>query len=108
MLEVTPQEAKLRLSGDPQVLLVDVREDEEFAAARIEGAHLIPMQSVPTQLRLLQRLAEDHDLLVICHHGVRSLNVVEWLRANGLKNCFSLAGGIDRWSREIDPSIPRY
>ncbi len=88
--------------------MIDVREPEEFALARIEGAQLIPMQSIPAELQELEGLADDHDLLLLCHHGVRSLQVVSWLRAHGVENCFSVLGGIDRWSREIDPEVPRY
>jgi len=66
------------------------------------------MSSVPAVLPRLQALAASSDLLVLCHHGVRSLQVVAWLRQCGLNNCYSVAGGIDRWSREVDPAIPRY
>ena len=107
-LEITPQDARLRLEGSCRGVLIDVREPDEFALSRIEGAQLIPMQSVPAELQTLEGLADERDLLVLCHHGVRSLQVVSWLRAHGLENCFSVAGGIDRWSLEIDPKVPRY
>lgn len=107
-LEISPKEAETRLKRGDGAVLIDVREPEEFAAARIEGAELMPMQSVPTEIQKLEELADNRDLLVICHHGVRSLNVVAWLREHGIENCFSVAGGIDRWSREIDLEIPRY
>jgi len=107
-LEITPQDARSRLEGSSRDILIDVREPDEFALSRIEGAQLIPMQSVPAELQRLEGLADERDLLVLCHHGVRSLQVVSWLRAHGLENCFSVAGGIDRWSLEIDPKVPRY
>lgn len=107
-LEITPQDARSRLESGRGDILIDVREPEEFGFSRIEGALLIPMQSVPAELQTLDGLADDHDLLVLCHHGVRSLQVVSWLRANGVENCFSVVGGIDRWSREIDAKVPRY
>lgn len=88
--------------------LIDVREPEEFAVAHIEASGLIPMRSVPAELQRLESLADEGALMVICHHGVRSLQVVYWLRQQGLENCFSVAGGIDRWSLEIDPGVPRY
>jgi rhodanese-related sulfurtransferase len=66
------------------------------------------MQSIPASLQRLEALADEQPLAVLCHHGVRSLNVVMWLRQQGIENCFSITGGIDRWSSEIDPSIPRY
>ena len=106
--EISPQKAYARLSQGRRAIMIDVREPEEFALACIEGAQFIPMQSVPAERERIGRLAEDGDLMVICHHGVRSLQVVVWLREYGVGNCFSVAGGIDRWSREIDPAVPRY
>ncbi len=107
-LEQTPQETQSRMQSERKVELIDVREPEEFAAARIEGSRLIPMQTVPENLQQLEAMADDADLAILCHHGVRSLNVAAWLRQRGIENCFSVTGGIDRWSREIDPEIPRY
>jgi len=88
--------------------LVDVREPEEFALTRIENSALFPMRSVPAELQRLEGMADEGTLMVICHHGMRSLQVVHWLREHGVENCFSVAGGIDRWSREVDPAVPRY
>jgi rhodanese-related sulfurtransferase len=83
-----------------------VREADEHRIARIEGAELIPMREIPQSLPSLD--GGDLPLVVYCHHGVRSLNVVSWLRQQGVEDCVSLAGGIERWSLEIDPSVPRY
>jgi rhodanese-related sulfurtransferase len=66
---------------------------------------LIPMRTIPANL---QALDSDEDVICYCHHGQRSLDVAAWLRAQGVENAQSLAGGIDRWSIEIDPAIPRY
>jgi len=107
-LELTPQETKKRIESGDRIEWIDVREPQEFAAARIEGSHLVPMQSVPADLQRLEAMADEADLAILCHHGVRSLNVAAWLRQHGIENCFSVAGGIDRWSCEIDPSVPRY
>jgi len=107
-LEIAPQELSTRLQRGESIVLIDVREPEEFAISRIEGARLIPMQSIPAELQRLEAMAENSELAVLCHHGVRSLNVVVWLRRQGLENCFSVSGGIDKWSREIDPTIPLY
>ena len=85
-----------------------MREPWEFQLCRLPGAELVPMQSVPASLPHLEAIADDKLLIVYCHHGVRSLNVVAWLRRQGLENCVSLAGGIERWSAEIDPAVPRY
>ncbi len=105
-LEVDPREAQSQMAKG--AVLVDVREPEEYAAAKVEGSRLIPMQAVPAQLQEIEGLADECEVLVMCHHGVRSLQVVHWLREHGVENCFSVAGGIDRWSREIDPTVPRY
>ena len=104
--EITPDEVKRRLDGGEAIRMIDVREPAEFAISKIEGGKLIPMRSIP---QYLQELDDEGGLLVIfCHHGVRSLSVVDWLRRQGVENCQSMAGGIDRWSTEIDPSVPRY
>lgn len=107
-LEMTPQQVASRLKSDKPPLLLDVREPQEFALCRIEGSELVPMNTVPAELQRLEALADEADLITICHHGVRSLQVVHWLRQQGLENCFSMTGGIDRWSAEIDPAVPRY
>ena len=107
-LETTPQDIQQRLAAREKLFLIDVREPSEFALARIEGAELIPMRTVPAELSRLDGQADDGALIVYCHHGVRSLNVVNWLRQQGVEACQSMAGGIDRWSLEIDPTVPRY
>jgi rhodanese-related sulfurtransferase len=107
-LEITPQEVKRRLDEGEKLNLIDVREPQEFALARLESAELIPMRQIPSELQQLESRAEGGGLIVYCHHGVRSLNVVNWLREQGIEACQSLAGGIDAWSRMIDPAVPRY
>ena len=107
-LEVTPHEVKSSLKEPQKGVLIDVREPQEYAIARIEGAELIPMQSVPAQLQRLEAMADQGPLLIYCHHGARSLQVANWLRQQGIENVASMAGGIDRWSLEIDPNVPRY
>jgi rhodanese-related sulfurtransferase len=105
-LEISPGEVKSRLANGEPLRLIDVREPEEHAICRIEGARLIPMRSIPQHLSELDD--DGSPLIVFCHHGVRSLNVVDWLRRQGLENCQSLAGGIDLWSVEVDSAVPRY
>ena len=107
-LEIAPQEVQRRLQAGEKLALIDVREPGEFQLARIDGAELIPMRTVPAELSRLDAQADEIELIVFCHHGVRSLNVVHWLRGQGVGACQSMAGGIDRWSLEIDPSVPRY
>lgn len=104
-LEISPAETKRLLDSGKGVLLVDVREPWEFETARIDGARLIPMGSIPANL---QTLDTDDDVICYCHRGMRSLDVVVWLRGQGIERAKSMAGGIDRWSCEIDPQVPRY
>ena len=106
--EIAPSEVKRLLDAGGSVKLVDVREPAEFQTACIAGAELIPMRSVPAELQRLDAAADESTLVVFCHHGVRSLNVVNWLRQQGVARCQSMAGGIDRWSLEVDPAVPRY
>ena len=107
-LEITPVELKQRLDAGERLALIDVREPSEFQQARIESAELIPMRTVPAQLQKIEGYSDEGDIVVFCHHGVRSLQVADWLRQNGVSNAQSMAGGIDRWSIEIDPGVPRY
>lgn len=86
------------------IQLLDVREPWEHKLARIEAARLVPMNELPGRLASLDR---SREIIVYCHHGVRSDMAAEWLRTQGFP-AKNLAGGIDRWSREVDPSIPRY
>jgi rhodanese-related sulfurtransferase len=105
--EIEPAEAEKQLASK-QAVLLDVREPEEFALAHLENSVLMPMQSIPPRLQRVEQMADENTLLVLCHHGVRSLQVVAWLRGQGIENCYSVTGGIDRWSRELDSAVPRY
>jgi rhodanese-related sulfurtransferase len=107
-LEITPAETRQRLDSGDSVFLIDVRQPEEHALCRIECAELIPMNTVPAALQHLEAKSDDATLIVFCHHGVRSLNVVNWLRGQGITDCTSMSGGIDRWSLEVDSNVPRY
>ena len=106
--EITPQEVAEQLSSGQRIFLLDVREPEEYALAKLPEGELLPMGSVPGALSRLEGIAEEMPIVVYCHHGVRSLHVVAWLRTHGVEDCRSMAGGIDRYSREIDSIIPRY
>jgi rhodanese-related sulfurtransferase len=106
--EISPAEVKRRLDAGERLSLIDVRQPEEHAIARIEGSELVPMNDVPSALQDLEAKADEGPLVVFCHHGVRSANVVNWLRGQGVAECTSMVGGIDQWSAEIDPSVPRY
>ena len=104
-LEISVREFERRRKAGETFLLVDVREQWEYDLCRIDGARLIPMHTIPANLQLLDG---DEDVICYCHHGQRSLDVAGWLRAQGVESAQSLAGGIDRWSIEIDPAVPRY
>lgn len=104
-LEISVVELQRKKKAGEPFLLVDVREPWEYQTCRIEGAMLIPMRTIPANL---QQLDVDEDVICYCHHGLRSLDVAAWLRAQGVATARSLAGGIDRWSLEIDPSVARY
>ncbi|HXA10294.1 MAG TPA: molybdopterin-synthase adenylyltransferase MoeB [Chthoniobacterales bacterium] len=91
-------------SGEPYILL-DVREPFEFELARIAGANLIPLGQLPARFGELDR---EKEIFVFCHSGVRSERAAEFLRAAGFPKIANVAGGIDAWSEEIDPDVPRY
>lgn len=94
-------------SGGGDFLLLDCRRPDEYATAAIAGATLIPMDELPDRLGELGA-NKTRRIVVHCHHGGRSLRVAHWLREQGFSQSQSLAGGIDAWSQEIDPSVPRY
>ena len=106
--EITPQEVKDRTARGEKLHLIDVRRGDEHQLTRIEGAEFIPMDTVPANIDRLEELAESGPLIVFCHHGIRSASVVNWLRGQDISASQSLAGGIDRWSLEVDPAVPRY
>jgi rhodanese-related sulfurtransferase len=89
-----------------KTVLLDVREPGEYALARIEGSILMPMGEVPG--RAHRELDPEAHIVTICHHGVRSMSVAVWLRNEGFEQAQSLRGGIDAWSRLVDPAVPRY
>ncbi len=97
---------RLRREGIAHVLL-DVREETEHALARIDGARLMPLSTLEARLDELSALRADR-IVVHCHHGGRSRRACELLAAHGFTQLSNLAGGIDAWSREIDPGVPRY
>ena len=86
-------------------LLLDVREPWEFDKARIEGAQLVPMGEVPARL---DELNPAQPLVAICHHGGRSMQVALFLEKNGFAQVHNLSGGVDAWSRTVDPAVPLY
>ena len=96
--------AEMRNGGAVHTVL-DIREAEELAVCTIDGSITIPIQQVPNELKGLPR---ESPLIVVCHHGMRSAMVTEFLRKNGFDNAWNLAGGIDAWARLVEPEMPRY
>jgi rhodanese-related sulfurtransferase len=103
--EIQPEEVKRMRDAGEEFTLLDCREPWEYQAAHIEGSTHIPMQEIPARV---QELDPDDRVVVICHHGVRSMNVTAWLRQQGYDKAQSVVGGIDRWSRIVDPKVPTY
>ena len=104
--EITPEEVQAKLDRSESFTLLDVREPWEVQTAAISMAKLIPMGDVPS--RAHQELDPEEHIVVVCHHGVRSMNVTVWLRQQGFENVQSMRGGIDAWSHCIDAAVPTY
>ena len=104
-IQTSPLEIKKRLDQGDSIFLLDVREPQEYAFARIEGAHLIPLGELPYRY---QELDAEKEILVYCHHGIRSLQAANFLLQMGFKNVKNLSGGIDAWSLQSDLQVPRY
>ncbi len=106
MQQITAQQLKSKLENDESLpILLDVRETMEHQICQIEGSLLIPMQSIPDAL---ESLNSDQEIVVICHHGMRSLQVAEYLQTNGFSKVMNLAGGIEQWRLTVDPSMTPY
>jgi adenylyltransferase/sulfurtransferase len=103
--EVTPTTLRALLTKGVPLSVIDVREPYEWAIARLAEARLIPLNSLP---QVVQTLDRDAEIVVYCHHGMRSAAAVAWLRDQGFPRVRNLVGGIDRWSLEIDPTLRRY
>jgi len=103
--EISASDAAALLK-EKKARLIDVREPWEFETARVEGSLLMPMGDVPS--RAHQELDPEGRLVVVCHHGIRSMNVTVWLRNQGFEQAQSVRGGIDAWAAEVDPAIARY
>ncbi len=105
--EISVAEAHQRLATTSPPRLIDVREADEFEIARIAGAELLPLSQWPAIAT--EKLRDPaQPLLIHCHHGGRSGQATAYLRHHGFTDVTNVAGGIDAWSQEIDPSVPRY
>jgi rhodanese-related sulfurtransferase len=101
----SPQQLQQRLQSGQTLLLLDVREDNEFAYARIEGSLHIPLGQIPGRAKELDATQE---IVVICHHGIRSQQACQFLQQAGFEQLYNLKGGIDAWSLNCDQTVPRY
>ena len=107
-MELLPADvSKMLVSSEPDVVLLDCREQEEFSIVSIEGARLLPMSEMSERINELEEW-RDKKIIVYCHHGVRSLRVARWLREKGFSKASSMKGGIDQWVECVNPSLPRY
>ena len=89
----------------PRPFLLDVRERWEFDTCHIAGATLMPMHTVPANIEALD---EDAEIVCICHHGARSMQVAAFLERNGFGQTFNLTGGVHAWALQVDPAMPKY
>ena len=103
--EISVTDLSRRIAGPDAPVVLDVREPQEIALARFPGALEIPMQSVPSRMGELDRNAE---IFVLCHHGMRSAHVADYLAEQGFTRVGNVTGGIDAWALMVDPSVPRY
>ena len=102
---ITPPELEARLAAGEDLLLLDVREPTEWAICRIEGSRLVPLGELSARVAELDRARPT---VCICHHGIRSGHAAAALARLDFGTVYNLAGGIDRWAREVDSSMPRY
>ena len=103
--EISPQALKQKLDENEAVFLLDVREPSEYDIVHLEGAELIPLNTLPHHV---ESLPSDQEIVVYCHHGTRSLYATAYLQQNGFRDTKNLTGGIDQWAAEIDADLPRY
>ena len=105
--EITPRELAARLAAGTPTWLLDVRQSWEHALAALPDSVLVPLDQLPARH---QALSPPPGALVVtyCHHGMRSLDAAAFLARNGWVDVASLAGGLDAWSLQVDPSVPRY
>lgn len=104
---MTPHELKEKLKSDSPPYLLDVRQPDEHAFVALLNSTLIPLGELLSRTDEIEEW-RDYEVVVYCHHGIRSAQAVAQLRAIGFTNVHNLAGGIDRWTTEVDPALPRY
>ena len=103
--EATPEEIHRRRQSGEDLLLIDVREHEEIAVAALPEALVCPLSQAA---EWIDRLPKDQQLVIFCHHGIRSMRVAMALAERGHENTINMIGGIDLWSTQVDAGVPRY
>lgn len=104
---ISAEELARRLRAGERLCLLDVRQPEEHALARLPESRLVPLAELPARLDELNDW-RDEEIVVYCHHGIRSLHAGHVLAANGFRRLWNLEGGIDAWSLRVDREVPRY
>lgn len=104
---ITARELQAMLSSAAPPRLLDVREPEEFEIASLPGARLLPLGQIPARYSELEEW-QNEPIVVYCHHGIRSLHAIHFLKQAGFVGLLNLSGGIDAWSVEVDSKTPRY
>lgn len=103
-IDITVEDLKNRIDRGDDVVILDVREPIEVMISNIGGVH-IPLRQLPVRIN---ELKPEQEIAVLCHHGNRSRSAAEFLRKSGFDKAFNVSGGIDAWSKRVDPKVPRY
>lgn len=106
-MEIDVQSVKAKQDAAEPFLFLDVREQHEFDFASLPGSTLIPMSEIQERVTELDE-HKDREIVVFCHHGGRSMQVMMWLAQQGYSKVKNMTGGIDAWSQAVDPAVPRY
>ena len=106
-MEIDVMSVKSMMDSGDDFVLVDCREEDEYRVARIDAAVLLPLSALQQRAGELESY-RSHRIVIHCHHGARSLQMTQVLRAGGFEQSQSMAGGIDAWSQQVDPAVPRY
>lgn len=109
MSEISVEELALRLAERETLQLIDVREPEEVAIAHIQGFSVLPLSQFPKWAHsITTEFKPDVETLVLCHHGIRSAQMCQWLQTQGFTNVKNIIGGIHAYAQNVDSSIPQY
>jgi rhodanese-related sulfurtransferase len=103
--QISPVALQERLANDEMLLLLDVREPHEFSFTHIRGSVSIPLSLIPLRLN---ELDPEQEIVVICHHGIRSQQAAQYLQKQGFRHILNLSGGVAGWASECDLTMPRY